>query len=745
MSDHIVTEETISRDELISNYLEQNIPDGKSFFCRYFRRGCCLFSAKDCKFAHGCSDLQFKRLDPNDHENLSEPKKPSQKTLPKVEKENADEDDHEDQEGEEAEELERGKKKQPSLGLELSFKDYYEHQLVLKERGEKLERIYTLDEINLDKDIRRQTRQKFYKDLQQSFMDFLYTEYGTKALSKAFIKRCFNTIDWVPRWRYIDDKTYAYETKSPTGLIIVKQLQGKAFDDYMESGIVKIIKDKGLIDKLPISSSQITKEYYQYICPSDPFSPSHFTFLRLKGIKSIDEYLEGLQQTGEFRARLAEACGLPLSEIANKTIFNNTSNQLQSLMDQIEKILTRVIEESNTGFISYFEFENKVMNECRKALHQFNNNIPQIKKAMVKLPLQKDILVINLGPEVFLLSLKKFKESKIDKALDHSEDKLSTQCALDPTHHPTAHKIHELRLDKIPSIIPDRQTEDFLDKEIDLKKVVTVDNMKDLAEAVEYLKDKVEVGIDLEGKFKKSGRLDLVQCSSGEKIFIFDVHKAKRDAKTEQKEAVDLYKQMSLYIKDLIEDQKTCKIFHDGRKDSLAFHIFLDACPSNVFDLSAVYMLIEHLEDYKSQMERLKSRNKATEEQKIDSKELKKGVEKTEQEGLNLVEELKLPGLNEVLEKYKTSHGLNRLKDIMKSRFQGLPIEYFLQRPIDKEFLIYSAKDVEDLVEVKVKMVKRLKELLVFFLGDVDEAKVEYLCRMVSRSYAVQGCKEFRG
>ena len=748
MSYYNITEKTATREEVIAEYLKKDIPDGKSIFCRYFRRGYCLFSAKDCKFAHGCDDLQFKRLDPKDYENLSKSKKPLQEPLPKVEKENADEEDHEEQEeqeGEEGDRLERGKKKQPSLGLELSFKDYYEYQFVLKE-GEKLDRIYTLNEIDLNKYIRNETRQRFYRDLQQSFVDFLYKEYGAKALSKTFIEKCFNVIHWVPRWRYILDKVYAYEAKSPAGPMIVKQLQGKAFDDYMEDCIVKIIKDQDLIDKLPISPSVITRHYYQYICPSDPFSPSHFIFLRFKGIQSIDEYLEVLQQTEEFRKRLAETCNLPLSEIADKVIFTNTSSEFQSLMDQIKMILTRTIGESDMGFILYSEFENKVMEECAQRLQQFNNNIPQIKKAMIKLALQKDILVINLGSEVFLLSFAKFKEYKINKTLDHSMDKLNTQCVLEPTDHLTAHEIPELRPERITSNIPDRQTEEFLDKEIDLKKVVTVDNIKDFAEAVEYLKDAGEIGIDLEGTFMKNGRLDLLQCSSGERIFIFDIYKVKKEAKIEQKEeSVDLYKQMSLYLKGLVKDQKVCKIFHDGRKDSLAFHLFLDACPSNVFDLSAIYMLIEHLEDYKSQTERLRSRNKATEEQKVDSKEFKKVVEKTEQEGLNPVGEVKLPGLNEVLEKYKASHGKNSLKHIMKLRFSRLPIEYFLQRPIDKEFLIYSAKDVEDLVEVKAKMEKRLKELLEFFLGDVDEAKVEYLCKKASRSYALQGCKEFRG
>lgn len=36
----------------------------------------------------------------------------------------------------------------------------------------------------------------------------------------------------------------------------------------------------------------------------------------------------------------------------------------------------------------------------------------------------------------------------------------------------------------------------------------------------------------------------------------------------------------------------------------------------------------------------------------------------------------------------------------MKERFKSEPREYFLTRPINPEFLEYSAQDVEDLIEI---------------------------------------------
>eukprot|EP00330_Aristerostoma_sp_ATCC50986_P003483 CAMPEP_0114581418 /NCGR_PEP_ID=MMETSP0125-20121206/5523_1 /TAXON_ID=485358 ORGANISM="Aristerostoma sp., Strain ATCC 50986" /NCGR_SAMPLE_ID=MMETSP0125 /ASSEMBLY_ACC=CAM_ASM_000245 /LENGTH=90 /DNA_ID=CAMNT_0001773599 /DNA_START=230 /DNA_END=502 /DNA_ORIENTATION=+ len=79
---------------------------------------------------------------------------------------------------------------------------------------------------------------------------------------------------------------------------------------------------------------------------------------------------------------------------------------------------------------------------------------------------------------------------------------------------------------------------------------------------------------------------------------------------------------------------------------------------------------------------------------------------------LKVLDDIRPPGLNEVLRKYGASHGVNGLKGIMKKRFSDMPREYFLARPIDLEVLVYSAKDVEDLVEIKGKMLKKLKDLV---------------------------------
>lgn len=716
------TQEPSSREEKININMTQEILNGKSKYCRFYRNGHCLVSAKDCKFAHGLKDLQFKKLDLDEFNNSLKTKEAEGKSKVK-------EKEKEDQEDQVL--IEKNSEKESSLTQKMSYKDLYEHQFVLKERGE-IDTIYTLEDINNTKSIRESLGAKHYRDLQQEFMDFLYKEYGTRALKREFIDKCFLNIDWMVSWKYILDKSYAYEAKS----FVVKQLAGEAFDDYMEDCIVKIIKDNGLLSDLPISPSLINKLYYQHLGPLDPYLPSHQIYLRYKDIKSMDDYLEKLQYAESFRKKLAEAVGKTEEEITNVTLFEHSSNKMNELMTQIRAILLELIERSHIGFILYSRYDDTVMQECSQRLQQFNSNLPQIKKLMAKTALQENILIVNLNSALYLFALDKFKKSNLTEIRGKYYEKLYTSCPLPPSDHIALHQMPSLRPEKFDVYIPDRQTDEFLNKEIDIQKVVVVDNEETLQQAIQHFEKVDAIGVDLEGDLRKNGRLELVQCGSREKIFIFDIYQAKLMAKNDEK-YVNVYKSIASYVKKLVEDPKICKIFHDGRKDSLALHVFLDACPSNVFDLSAVFMLIEHLEQYKTQ----KSHGTGSHEETKKEENAIANGKVSEKHSWNPADEPKLPGLNEVLDKYQASHGLNKLKNIMKSRFGAVPIEYFLKRPIDKEFLVYSARDVEDLVEVKEKMEQELKELLkVFVGGNLEEERVDLLCKKVSKTYALHGC-----
>ena len=65
------------------------------------------------------------------------------------------------------------------------------------------------------------------------------------------------------------------------------------------------------------------------------------------------------------------------------------------------------------------------------------------------------------------------------------------------------------------------------------------------------------------------------------------------------------------------------------------------------------------------------------------TKKIKKGNENESAAFLKNMEEIQMPGLNDILIKYEAPKGENELKKIMHEKFSsGGSHEYFLQRPI---------------------------------------------------------------
>mmetsp|Transcript_12954 Transcript_12954/g.11082 ORF Transcript_12954/g.11082 Transcript_12954/m.11082 type:complete len:88 (+) Transcript_12954:2277-2540(+) len=76
-------------------------------------------------------------------------------------------------------------------------------------------------------------------------------------------------------------------------------------------------------------------------------------------------------------------------------------------------------------------------------------------------------------------------------------------------------------------------------------------------------------------------------------------------------------------VKKLMENPRICKVFHDCRKDSLALHCFANSCTLNSYDVSGLYMLVEHLKLYNSLKEDLKIKIFANEKPKGSKEESK--------------------------------------------------------------------------------------------------------------------------
>ena len=151
-------------------------------------------------------------------------------------------------------------------------------------------------------------------------------------------------------------------------------------------------------------------------------------------------------------------------------------------------------------------------------------------------------------------------------------------------------------------------------------------------------------------------------------------------------------------------------------------HLFLDkTCPSKVYDTASMHILITHLRNYK---------------EKINESDEKKLLEFVRQQ-----ENLLWPSLNLILGTYNASSGINKLKEEMHKRFNEAPREYFLKRPIDQEFLEYSAKDVEDLVEACENQELELEKIFMEYGVAIKEIFVkEFLMEKISYYYVREGC-----
>ena len=65
-------------------------------------------------------------------------------------------------------------------------------------------------------------------------------------------------------------------------------------------------------------------------------------------------------------------------------------------------------------------------------------------------------------------------------------------------------------------------------------------------------------------------------------------------------------------------------------------------------------------------------------------------------------------GLNDILKKYEAAHGINHLKDKFHGMWKRGENKYFDQRPLQPDYREYCIRDVLDLPQVYLNMLKKL-------------------------------------
>ena len=738
------------RDEIIKAYLETEIPNSKSYFCNYFKRGLCHFSAKECKFAHGAEDFVFNKeihLDLSVVKTIKPKGKNKKASKGEEKKQNSieEEDIAETTETNTQSSIQRPEQK--SIKLEKAYIKLYEYQLLQKEQG-KIEKVYSLEEIGQNEPVKAALRRSMLREVGLSFYDLLFRELKTNALKTTLVDAFFTNIGWTNLLPVVNDNIYAFEQSHPTGTHLVKLPKREELLEIIEDNIISLITSLKLFENLPISPSIVRNHYYKEIAAKKPFEPNLYVLEKNCGLK-FDEYLQQLQQSTKFKSKLATALGKNATNLEDAIIFESASNEKKQFCEKVARLVKEYMDESPLGIETFAGLEKKIAVECSKEIKSYSSNASYVRKLIRYTSLRHKILIIYLKQEAYLLSLHKLNRisqkefQEVYKTMNHNckeSNPFMTSEFKFPPFRPYEPKEGDQTLPNDPC------TKEFLEKEMDFSKIVLVDSLEKLEYARSLLPETKVIGVDLEGTIekKKDRMVELVQCAYGGMIVVFDIYFLRREAQNLQNETAQKTYQKTLeFLQEMMENPTICKVFHDGREDSLGLHSCIQSCVLNTFDVSANYNLIAQLEVYSKYDKVL-----ALDELKLSMspQEIKNNEQLSDEKCEEILKNIEVaarpPGLNDVLEGYEASHGINRLKSIMRDRFFKLSRGYFLQRPVDKEHLIYSAKDVEDLEEVMNKMIKRLEGVLKNICDGPSSENLALLTTYISYLYTNEGCTE---
>ena len=236
------------------------------------------------------------------------------------------------------------------------------------------------------------------------------------------------------------------------------------------------------------------------------------------------------------------------------------------------------------------------------------------------------------------------------------------------------------------------------------------------------------LSIDIEGSFQSDNiRINLIQICNDSNlkndIYVIDFNTFKNMEK-------EIFLKLSKLLKNLFENKKIKKIFFDGRSDLLSLHKELNICAKNFIDLSSLYNAVN---SYKEQYQ---------------FKILKGDKnEKNFNQCFKLCKQnYYFKGLNTVLKEFHTNHCINPLKDKYHKLFKEKEFEYWAQRPIINEFLLYSALDVKYEFDTYNNLKNELKKILMKFyeINDINENNIDLVILLISFWNHKEACNSFK-
>ena len=269
-------------------------------------------------------------------------------------------------------------------------------------------------------------------------------------------------------------------------------------------------------------------------------------------------------------------------------------------------------------------------------------------------------------------------------------------------------------------------------------KIAYIDDENSLKYFIQKISSFKTIVVDIEGRLRlRFPDINLIQiCSQLNEIFILDITAFVHGSNNKTNEEQDKQrKQLPLLInilKSIFMNINIQKIFFDGRNDLIAIHSQFHICVCNYFDLSSIYSAVNSFND---QLQfKINTKNNNTSYEEFNSM-------------INISKRFYCSkGINIVLNEYHPEHKINYLKDKYHELFEKEKKEYFTNRPIIEEFLLYSVMDVMYIYDTFINLKERLTNIImkIYNITSISNNNIELIMLIISSGHIQNACNEYQ-
>ena len=688
-----------------AKYLSHTFKYPKAQMCYYYFKGICY--NKQCQFAHGFSDLNMDAY-------FSFIKDSS--VFP----------------------AEKGMNWQKPYFYRLferkdrTYIDLYNYQNAHKD---KFEHIYTQQELIEDGQKRMPIRREIANEVLNGFVNYLFNKFKIIEINKL--------------QKYITDSGYFLATKTMNrdNIFFAKCVKDKktkktygikypSNEEMIQSFIsiiIKYTKENKDINIFPFSFKSITNIINKNI---GDYEPSSYHFMCKNNMTQDDFCMEIINKLKE-KSDKGEFDLIKGKDIKDLFYQPDISEYIKEIKAGIYNRHFNLYK-TPYAFIFFDEIINSYNLTVKKELSgkdfsEFDHNL------IIELHKDKNLFFYDNTNTLYMINYSKFDNFELENFYDSVYYK---KCFFSNVNQ---YYIQSLNNEKLSL---SNELEDILDINQDSKKSIKIDKIKftytikgvDILfihdkESLDYFiyksKQFKEISVDIEGRLRLyRPQINLIQiCDNVEnntEIFVLDIYSFTNNESLKQYGNLLLTK-----VKQIFENPDIIKIFFDGRSDLSTLHMQFSICVCSYIDLSSLYCAAE---SFKEQSLYDKDCSSTSKEDFLSL--IKSFINKWTSKGLNTV-----------LYQYHPEHKINELKDIMHELFEKEKREYFTNRPINEEFLYYSAIDVKYLYDTFLNLKKTIYNSFAEFCGVVlnnkSEENLHLILLLISSGHLKAACLSY--